>query len=225
MRRVQVRIGGENKKGNEAGVTLKTVRKYWERRREMGSENKYLLGESGFQDGVGLEAIGQGAHEGEHGVVPRLIEAKGAHFRDGLVGGPVLEGDAVGSDENPGAIFAKFAMNENLLRRSGADEGEELRELRGGGIGETTNGNRDKMNAEGFGTRTFLSASVRRFAAQINDGGDAEFFELVESGKTRLRAAKELIGNFSSVVNTGKRHFFCERRGRRDGSGGLPKWN
>jgi hypothetical protein len=41
----------------------------------------------------------------------------------------------------------------------------------------------------------------------------------------RLRAAKKLLGNFSDVVNTGKRDFFSQGRAGRRGSGGLPKWN
>ena len=47
-----VRIEPQNRKGNEAGVTLERVRRYWEKEPCMGSEDKYLAGKAGFRGGV-----------------------------------------------------------------------------------------------------------------------------------------------------------------------------
>jgi transposase len=67
---------------------------------------------------------------------------------------------------------------------------------------------------------------VRRFAAQVDNGGDAEFLEFGEIRRMRLRAAKKLIGNFSGVVNARNGDFFSEGSvGGRSSNGGLPKWN
>ena len=105
-----------------------------------------------------------------------MLEAEGKHFGCGLIRRPVIKSNAVGGDEYAGAVLTKFAMHENFLRRKFAEESEELGELRGSGIGKAAHRNGNKMNAEGFGAGTFLFADAMRFAAQINDGGDAEFF-------------------------------------------------
>jgi len=86
-------------------------------------------GESGFEGGIGLQASRESADESDHGGMPKATEAKGVHLREGLLGGPVLKGDAIGSDEDAGAVFAEFAMDKDFLRRGFAEEREELREL------------------------------------------------------------------------------------------------
>lgn len=129
--------------------------------------------------------------------MPGVVEAEGIHFAEGLLRGPMIEGDAIGGDENASAIMAEAAMDENGFARRLPQQGKKLRDLRGRGIGEATNGDGHKTHAEGFGACAFLFARARRFAAQINDRSDPEFFEFGEIGKIWLRAAKKLIGNFS----------------------------
>ena len=135
-------------------------------------------GKSGLERGIGLQASGECADEGDHGGMPKAAEAKGVHFREGLLGGPMLEGDAIGGDEDAGAVFAEFAMDKDFLRRGFAKEREELRELRGRRIGEAADGDVHKAQAEGFRAKALVLASVRRFEAEVDDGGDAECLEL-----------------------------------------------
>jgi len=89
-----------------------------------------------------------------------------------LIGRPVIESDAVRGDEDAGAVFTKFAMNENFARRSFAEEREEFGELSGSGSGEAANRKRNKVNAERFRLEPLPIAGVMRFAAEIDDGGD-----------------------------------------------------
>jgi len=147
--------------------------------------------------------------------MPIAAEAKSVHFREGLLGGPVLKGDAISGDEDAGAVFAEFAMDEDFLRRGFAQEREKLRELCRSRIGKAADGDVHKTQAEGFGAKTLVFAGLRRFVAEVDDGGDAESFELRERGKRGLRAAKKLIGDFSGVVNALERDFLGERGQRR----------
>jgi hypothetical protein len=75
---------------------------------------------------------------------------------------------------------------------------------------------------------TFLVARIRRFTAQIDDGGDAEFLKFDEIGKMRLCAAKKRLRNFSGVGNARQSDFCGERRRGRGGGGSksrrFPKW-
>ena len=43
------------------------------------------------------------------------MKAEIEHLRQSLVACPMIEGDAVRSDENTGPILSKLAMNENFL--------------------------------------------------------------------------------------------------------------
>ena len=94
-----------------------------------------------------------------------MLEAEGKHFGCGLIRRPVIKSNAVGGDEYAGAVLTKLTMDENFLRRRLAKESEELSELRRSRIGETADGNGNKMNAERFGAGTFLFADVMGFAA------------------------------------------------------------
>ncbi len=135
-------------------------------------------GESGFEGGIGLQASGECADESDHGGMPKATEAKGVHFREGLLGGPVLKGDAVGSDEDAGAVFAEFAMDKDFLRRGFAEEREEPGELCGRRIGKTADGDVHKTQTERFRAKALVLASVWSFEAEVDDGGDAESLEL-----------------------------------------------
>jgi hypothetical protein len=105
-----------------------------------------------------------------------MIEAESEHFGEGLLGSPILKGDAIGSDEDASAIFAKFAMDENGLWRRFLKKREEARELFVAGRREATHGNVDETQAESFSFAAFVFDGGVRFAAQIDDGGDAEIF-------------------------------------------------
>ena len=109
--------------------------------------------------------------------MPALIEAKSEHFGIGLIGGPVVERNTVGSDEDAGTVIAQGAVNEHLLRRGLTKKREESGELRGSRSRKARNGNGNKTNAESLGLRAFLFAGVSEFASQIDNGGDAEFLQ------------------------------------------------
>ncbi len=156
------------RKGYEAGVTRRRVRKYWVGQGKAqgdlagrASDRQLWRRENGFEHGIGLQASGEFADESDHGGMPVAVEAKGAHFRKGLLGAPVLKGDAIGGDEYAGAGFAKFAMDKDFLRRGFAEEREELRELRGRRSGEAADGDVHKTQTERFRAVTFVFAGVR----------------------------------------------------------------
>lgn len=69
----------------------------------------------------------------------------------------MFEGHTVGGDENAGAVFAIFAMDENFLPRF-ADQREKFGELCGSRNGETAYRNGNEMHAERFRTKAFLLA-------------------------------------------------------------------
>ncbi len=103
----------------------------------------------------------------------------------------MFESDAIGSDENAGAIFAKLTMNKNPLERGLAKKGEVFGELLGSRRAESVDRNRNKMHAESSGFRAFALAKMRRFEAKIDDCRDAKFLKFVKIFDTRLRAAKK----------------------------------
>ncbi len=150
-----------------------------------------------------------------------IVEAKRVHFAEGLFGGPVLESDAIGGDKDAGAVFAKFAVNEYCLRSLFAEEEEELRELRGRRSGETVDGNLHETQTHRFRETALVFAGARRFAAEVNDGRNAESLELRQRRNVGLRSAEELIGDFSRVVNALKRDSFGAGRRRRSICGRL----
>jgi len=174
----------------------------------MGSGDRYSVGEGGLKDRVGLQTIRQSANKGDHRRMPGVVEPEGVHFGQSWIGGPVIEGDTIGSDEYAGAVVAEAAVNKDSLLGGLAKERKELRKLRGSGIREAANGNGDEMHAERLGTRAFRLSGARGAGTQIDDGRDAEFFELCESGQTGLCATKKLFGNLPRVGNAANRQFF-----------------
>lgn len=147
--------------------------------------------------------------------MPEAVETKEIHFLDGLLWRPVVVRHAIGGDENAGAIVAEAAVNENFFVVI-FEEGKKLRDLIVGGRRPAADGNVDEANAGGFGLLAFPFYFVRIFAAKIDDGSDAEFFELRDAFGARLGAAKKRVVDFSGVGETGKLQFFSERN-RGDG--------
>ena len=175
----------------------------------------------GSEGGGRLQALGKIANEGFHRGMPEAVEAEEVHFLGGLFGGPFLEGHAIGSDENTGAIVAKTAVHENFLARSAAEEGEKLNELFVGWGRPATDGNVHEAHAERFGGFALPYDFVETFAAQIDDGGDAQFFQFNKAVFLGLCAAVENFGDFAGVVDSGDVQFLSVS-GANDGrSGGL----
>jgi hypothetical protein len=164
-----------------------------------------------------VDTGGQGANEIDHGGMEGAIETESQHFGESVIRGPILKGNAVGSDENAGAIAPKFAVNENGLRRRLFEKREKLGELLVGRSGKGANRNVDETHAEGCGFAAFLIDFRLRFSAQIDDSSDAEIFQHGKTRKIGLCTAKKRVGDFSSVVNAGHKDFLTERRS--DGRG------
>src|SRR5258708_31070262 len=121
--------------------------------------------------------------------MPKAIEAEEVHFLGGLFGGPLLKGHAISSDKNASAIVAKTAVHENLLAGIAAEEGKKLDELLVGWRRPATDGDVYKAHVEGFGGFALLCDFVDPFAAQVDDGGDANVFQLRKARFLGLRAA------------------------------------
>ena len=111
--------------------------------------------------------------------MPHAIEAKGQHFVQSLVRGPMIKSDAIGGDEEAGAIFSKTTMNENPFLGIAAKDGKELRDLLVAGSGPAANGKMDEADSQGFRSLAFPINFVGILAAKIDDGGDAKFLELL----------------------------------------------
>ena len=124
--------------------------------------------------GCGIEARGEIVDEGFHGRVPDAVEAEEIHFLGGLVGRPLFDGHAIDGGENAGAIIAEAAVQENFLPGIVTEEGEELDNLFVGGRGPAADGNIYETHAQGFSVLALPYDFFAVFAAQIDDGGDAQ---------------------------------------------------
>jgi len=151
--------------------------------------------------------------------MPEAVETKKVHFFHGLLCRPPIEGHSVGGDEDPRTIVSKAAVNKYLFFLVG-EERKKLRDLLIGGRGSAANWNVDEAHSEGFGLFALLFGELAIFAAKINDGSDAKFFELFDAFDMRLCAAEERLCDFSTVGKASEFEFLAVRRAKhRSGSG------
>lgn len=101
----------------------------------------------------------------------------------------MIEGDAIRGDEDAGAIFAEAAVHEDLFVGFAAKDGKELRDLLVAGSGPAADGKMNEADSKGFRLLAFPINFVRILAAEIDDGGDAQFLELLQTLRVGLRAA------------------------------------
>ena len=101
----------------------------------------------------------------------------------------MVKGDAIRGDEDSGAIFAESAVNEDLFVGLAAKDGKELRNLLIAGSGPAANGKMNEAYSQCFRLLAFPIDLVGIFAAKIDDGGNAEFLELLQTLRVGLRAA------------------------------------
>ena len=109
------------------------------------------------ESGGGVEAGGKAADEGDHGGMPKAVEAEEIHFSYGLLSRPFLRGYAISGDENAGAIFTEAAVHEDFLSRIIVEKREKLGDLFVGWGGPSTNGDVDEAHAQRFGALTLPS--------------------------------------------------------------------
>lgn len=148
--------------------------------------------------------------------MPEAVEAKKKHFFYGLFGRPMIRGHAIRSNENAGAVVAEAAVDKDLLVMI-LEERKKLRDLLIRRGSPAADRNIYEAHAERFGLLAFPLNQIAIVAAEIHDRGDAEFLEFLDSLGMGLRAAKERIVNFSSVVDAGELQFFAKRKRRNRG--------
>jgi len=144
--------------------------------------------------------------------MPEIVEVKLVHLLDGLLGGPMLLGDAVGGDEYAGAVVPEMAVDEDFFYRMLAEGFQELRDLIVLRRKPAAERKADKLHAEGFDALA-LGFDLTTLPAEIDDGGDAEFFELGEGLGFWRGAAKEKASHFAGVVYAKDGDFFRGWRG------------
>jgi len=132
---------------------------------------------------------------------------------------PFLCGYAISGDENAGAIFTEAAVYEDFLPRIVVEQREKLSDLFVGWGRPATNGDVHEAHAQGFGALALPCDFFAVLAAQIDDGGDAQHFQLREAHFFGLCAAIESIGDFPGMENSADAQFLSEGR-LRDGRGG-----
>src|SRR6266478_5474016 len=159
------------------------------------------------ESGGRIQARWEVADKGFHRRVPEAVKAEEIHLLHRLFWRPLLHSDAVDGGEHAGAIVTEAAVDEDFLPRVVAEEREKLGNLFIAWRRPATDGNVDKAHAQRFGVFAFPKDLFVVFAAQIDDGGDAQYFELRETDFPGLRTAIEEIRDFSSVGNSGDAHF------------------
>ena len=175
----------------------------------------------------GIQARREIADKGFHRRVPEAVEAEEIHFFQGLIGRPLLHGHAIDGGEHAGAIVTEAAVNEDLLPRMVAKKREKLDNLFIGWRRPAADGNVDKAHAQRFGVPALPKYLFAVFPAQIDNGGDAQYFELRETDFLGLCAPVKEIRNFTGVGNSGDVKFLPKGGPRewrsRDRPGGLRK--
>ncbi len=172
------------------------------------------------QGGGRIQARREIVDKSFHRGVPEAVKAEEIHFFQGLISRPLLHSHAVDGGEQAGAIVTEAAVDEDFLPRAVAQEEEKLDHLFIGWRRPAADRNVDKAHAQRFDVLALPKQLFAIFAAQIDDGGDAQYFELRETDFPGLRAAVEEIRDFSSVGNSGDAHFLSVsslRKGRSRG--------
>ena len=151
---------------------------------------------------------GELINEGFHGWMPKTVEAKKIHLVQGLLGGPFLEGHAIGGNEDAGAIIAEAAVHENLLFRIVVEKGKELNYVLIRWRGPSTDRNMHETHTQRLSLLLFPSNRPGIFASQIDNGGDAKFLEFGQALQSRLRAAIKMVIDSADIRNTWSAKFF-----------------
>ena len=145
--------------------------------------------------------------KGPHGGVPQAVEPEEIHFFYGFFSRPFLRGDAISGDENAGAVLTEAAVHEDFLPRIIVEKREKLDDLFVGWGRPAIDGDVDKAHAQQFGALTLPFDFFAVLGAQIDDGGNAQHFQLREAYFVRLRAAIQDIRDFPGFRNAGDVEF------------------
>src|SRR5262249_1359446 len=121
------------------------------------------------------------ANIGLHRRVPKTLETKYRHFLQSALRSPALKSNAVCGDENAGAIVAKPAMDIDFFSGLLLKKREELNQFPVLGRRPAAGMNVDESHAERFRTFSLRCNSTLAFAAKIHNGGDADFFQILDA--------------------------------------------
>src|SRR5207249_4778327 len=152
-----------------------------------------------------------------HRGMPEGVEAKKVHFADGLLGGPLVDRDAIGRDQGAGAIIPESAVQENLLLGILAKQGEELRHLLVARRSPPAHRNVHKAHGYSRGFAAFPVRLLRIVAPQVHNRGDAQLFQFGKPCLFWLPAAVKQVVNFSGVVDSRNAQFLPVSRFARGG--------
>ena len=133
----------------------------------------------------------------------------------------MVQRHAISGDENAGAIVTETAVYEDLLAGVIVENGEELDQLLIGGRRPAAYGDMDETDAQGFGALALPVEFFTIFAAQVNNGGDAEDFEFGKADIPGLGAAVKDFGDFPAVGNAIDVQLLAKSRLRKSGCGRL----
>jgi len=118
----------------------------------------------------------------------QAVEPEEIHFFYGFFSRPFLRGDAISGDENAGAVLTEAAVHEDFLPRIIVEKREKLDDLFVGWGRPAVAGMWTKrMPSNSARLRSHSTFSGSR--PQIDDGGNAQHFQLREAYFVGLRAA------------------------------------
>lgn len=146
--------------------------------------------------------------------MPEALEAIEVHFFQSALRGPVLECNAICGDEHSGTVVAKPAMNIESFSWLLLKKRKELYEFFVFWWRPAASANVDEAHAMLLRALSFGGDGALAFAAKINNGGDADFFQLFDASFIRLRAAVEEVVDLAHVGNAAQVDFFGEGRSR-----------
>src|SRR6266436_5264553 len=157
----------------------------------------------------GVQARGKVADESAHRGMPESIESEKVHFFQGLLRWQFFEGHAVNSHKNAGAVIAIAAVHKDLFLRAVSEDPKKLHDLFVGRRRPSADRDMNEANPQRFRSFFFPVNFLLVFAAEIDNGGAAEFFQLDQAGISRLGAAIQMIVDFSGVRNASDAQFFA----------------
>ena len=155
--------------------------------------------------------------------MPEAVETEEIHFFDRLFSGPLFNGHAIDGGENAGAIIAEAAVDEDFLPWIVAEKREKLDDLFVGWRGPATDGNVHKAHTQRFGALALPGDFFAILAAQIDDGGDAQNFQLREAYFSGLCTAIQGLRDFPGIGNSRDVQFLAVG-GLQGGRGGGRRW-
>jgi hypothetical protein len=150
-----------------------------------------------------------------HRRMPEPFEMKKVHLFQSALRGPVLKCNAIGGDEYAGTIVAQPTMHVHFFFRLLLKKREELNEFLVLGRRPAAGTNVYKAHTLRFRALSLRSDRALPLAAKIDDGGDADFFQLLDALLVGLRAAVEKLVDLAHVRDTTQLDFFGKGRTRR----------